>query len=84
MPVQWLYMLKDGSLISGSAASATSRDVVFSGSILPTGTNPIVARIAYWTDDESCKVNINTASEGTFWDTPACVTAAERSWRGPS
>ncbi|MGB8352357.1 MAG: Verru_Chthon cassette protein A, partial [Chthoniobacteraceae bacterium] len=25
---------------------------------------------AFWTDDESCKVNVNTASEGTFWDRP--------------
>jgi hypothetical protein len=24
----------------------------------------------FWTDDESCKLNINTASEGTYWDTP--------------
>jgi uncharacterized protein (TIGR02600 family) len=33
-------------------------------------SNPIVGRIAFWTDDETCKVNINTASEGTYWDTP--------------
>ena len=73
MPVKWLYMLKDGTLISGSAAG-TSKDVTFSGSIAPSGTNPIVARIAFWTDDESCKININTASEGIFQDTPVCNT----------
>lgn len=27
----------------------------------PSATNPIVGRIAYWVDDESCKVNVNTA-----------------------
>ena len=73
MPVQWLYMLKDGSLISGSAV-AGSRDVKFNGTIAPSGTNPIVARIAFWTDDESCKLNVNTASEGTFWDSMVCNT----------
>jgi hypothetical protein len=29
-----------------------------------------VGRIAFWADDETCKVNINTAAEGTYWDTP--------------
>lgn len=73
MPVQWLYMLKDGTLIPATGVG-NSKDVTFNGTILPSGTNPIVARIAFWTDDESCKVNINTASEGTFWDTPVCVS----------
>jgi|GEM_PF-1351831 len=27
----------------------------------PSATNPITGRIAFWVDDESCKVNINTA-----------------------
>ena len=73
MPVQWLYMLKDGTLIPATVVP-NSKDVQFSGTVTPTGTNPIVARVAFWTDDESCKVNINTASEGTFWDTPVCNT----------
>ena len=38
-------------------------------SLTPTAANPIVGRVAFWTDDESAKVNVNTASEGTFWDT---------------
>src|SRR5262249_35467051 len=74
MPVQWLYMLKDGTLIPATAAGGSSKDVIFKGSTAPTGINPIVARIAFWTDDETCKININTAAEGTFWDTPVCVT----------
>ena len=28
---------------------------------IPTKDNPIAGRIAFWTDDETCKVNINTA-----------------------
>ncbi len=31
-----------------------------------------MGRVAFWTDDESAKVNVNTASEGTYWDTPVC------------
>jgi Verrucomicrobium spinosum paralogous protein TIGR02600 len=32
-----------------------------------------VARVAFWTDDESCKINVNTASatdENSYWDIP--------------
>lgn len=74
MPVQWLYMLKDGTLLSATSAGANTSDagIVDPNGALASGTNPIVARIAFWTDDESAKVNINTASEGTFWDTPVC------------
>ncbi len=33
-------------------------------------SNPIVGRVAFWTDDETCKLNINTAGDGTYYDTP--------------
>ncbi len=56
MPVRWLYVLRDGTI---------------GNETLATENNPIVGRTAFWTDDESCKININTASEGTFWDTPS-------------
>lgn len=73
MPVKWLYVLQDGTMVPASAS--TGKDVtVGSGAVKPGATNPIVARIAFWTDDETSKVNINTASEGTFWDTPVCNT----------
>jgi hypothetical protein len=62
MPVKWLYVLKDGTI----------------GPItLGTDDNPVVGRTAFWTDDESTKLNINTASEGTFWDTPSVSSAQE-------
>lgn len=62
MPVQWLYVLNSGSIVpvdpaNQSIASATQDD-------------PIVGRIAFWTDDETSKVNINTASDSAFWDRP--------------
>jgi len=60
MPVQWLYMLKDGSLraIDGTGKIPDA-----------TKTNPIVSRIAFWTDDDTCKVNINTAAGDEWNDT---------------
>jgi len=65
MPVQWLYMLEDGTLTvpesfsSGEASNFTTP---------PTAENRIVGRLAFWTDDETSKLNINTASEGVYWD----------------
>ncbi len=66
MPVQWLYVLRDGTLVSPTGTGTTA---TFTG---VTSTNPIVGRVAFWTDDECAKVNLNTASEGTYWDTPVC------------
>lgn len=56
MPVEWLYVLKDGSLVSHAD--------------LTDPANPPTARIAFWADDETCKINVNTAGERTFWDRP--------------
>ena len=49
MQVAWVYVRQSGTNdFSGSPA-------------LGTGTNSIVGRYAYWTDDESSKVNLNLA-----------------------
>ena len=77
MPVKWLYMLKDGTLTTPSSASG--KVYTFSTNI-PTASNPIVGRIAFWTDDETCKLNINTASEGSFWATPSFSTSADQAF----
>jgi uncharacterized protein (TIGR02600 family) len=95
MPVQWLYILKDGAvgylndslqfnvldgssggLGSGAGTSSTPQDTYG----VPSETNPIVGRIAFWTDDESCKVNINTASEPTFASQPIYYHERDQSW----
>lgn len=55
MPVAWLYVLEDGSIVPRNQITATN---------LPVG------RIAFWADDESCKVNLNTAGERVHWDRP--------------
>lgn len=78
MPVEWLYQLQDGTLVPGLWQSDGSVQV--GGSIhgttyeQPSPTNPIVGRVAFWTDDETAKVNINTASEGLYWDEPRVNT----------
>jgi uncharacterized protein (TIGR02600 family) len=70
MPVSWLYVLRDGTLIAPDPSGATT--ATFTGaSTQPTSNNPIVGRIAFWTDDETCKLNINTASEGAPWNVPS-------------
>ena len=72
MPVQWMYILKDGTLItpiSGSGVQAT-----FSASSNLTSTNPIVGRVAFWTDDDTSKLNINTAG-GTWVSGASGATA---------
>ena len=65
MPVAWLYQLQDGTL--GPASNGTA-------------ANPIVARIAFWTDDETCKININTAGCGSPWNTPRVNSPDDIAW----
>ncbi len=72
MPVQWLYILKNGQMGTLSGSGGTSRFVPASSGAdsEPSEDNPIVGRIAFWTDDEACKININTAGEPTPWMVP--------------
>ncbi len=72
MPVKWLYVLGDGSLVIPVLNGANG--VTVAGA---SKANPIVGRIAFWTDDETSKVNINTASEGSFWDVPLAYNVQE-------
>lgn len=72
MPVSWLYVLSDGQVIAPTGTGATA---TVNGA---SKTNPIVGRIAFWTDDETCKININTASEGTYWDAPKVANDTEK------
>jgi uncharacterized protein (TIGR02600 family) len=74
MPVQWLYVLQNGTVVVPTASNAAGTQASVAGA---TTGNPIVGRIAFWTDDESCKVNINTAAEGIYWDAPRAFTNYE-------
>jgi hypothetical protein len=58
MPVRWIYVTANGSMVG--ADDAQRKDAV--------------ARIAFWADDETSKVNINTACGGVFFDTPCTNT----------
>jgi uncharacterized protein (TIGR02600 family) len=79
MPVTWLYMLKDGTIIAPDTSSTTTA-TFNSAPVQPSSNNPIVGRIAFWTDDETCKLNINTASEGSFWAVPSFSTSADQAF----
>ena len=84
MPVRWIYVLQDGTLSAPSSADGTGQTATWTGARKPAKDNPIVGRIAFWTDDDTSKVNINTAAgfvsptnaadqqkyAGSFWDTP--------------
>jgi hypothetical protein len=50
------------------------------GDAQPSPENPIVARLAFWADDESCKVNINTASEPTYMGKPTHFHERDKAW----
>ena len=83
MPVKWLYVLQDGTWVAPTSANGNVASFTgLSTAQTPTAANPIVGRMAFWTDDETSKVNINTASEGSFWDTPKAATEDEMQFAG--
>jgi len=67
MPGAWLYILKDGTVVTPTGV----KDVATVSGANPS--NPIVGRIAFWTDDETSKININTAGGGP-WIEPKIPT----------
>ena len=77
MPVEWMYILEDGTV--GALNNANSF-ISTNGGTAPSIANPIVGRIAFWTDDESCKININTASEPTFMSSPFFYHQRDAKW----
>lgn len=82
MPVRWIYVLQDGKLLVPDPAG-DGKTADFTGAVKPTPKNPIVGRIAYWTDDDTSKVNINTASEGVYWDMPRIMSVEDTGrWSG--
>lgn len=77
MPLRWLYMLRDGSM--GTMKNAGTQ-LEYVGSGTPSANNPIVARLAFWADDETCKINVNTAAEPTFLGTPRYYHERDKRW----
>jgi uncharacterized protein (TIGR02600 family) len=85
MPVRWMYVLRDGTIAAGTPDAEAGGMAVTGAS----AANPITGRIAFWTDDETCRVNINTAAGAafmgngappTFWDTPRFNAPDERNF----
>ncbi len=72
MPASWLYVLHDGTIVSPTGSANGSVTVPGASS-----ANPVTGRIAFWTDDDTSKVNINTASEGTYWNLPRLSSAED-------
>lgn len=80
MPVEWVYVLKDGTF---GVLDSSNRFIKPDGSQLSDvegRANPISGRVAFWTDDESCKLNINTASEPTYWTVPSLFHDRDLWW----
>lgn len=74
MPVRWLYQLEEGTL---GVVDEQGKFTPVVGEGRPGSGNRLRGRLAFWTDDETCKINVNTASEGVYWDTPRCSTREE-------
>lgn len=77
MPVEWIYVLRDGTT---GALDSSNKFISADGSTTPSAANPIIGRVAFWTDDESCKVNVNTASEPTFFAPPYFYHQRDSKW----
>ena len=75
MPVRWIYQLADGTLgtlvESGTGVGEDGHEFrTISGAGTPSRDNPMVARFAYWADDETAKLNLNVHAGGLAWDVP--------------
>lgn len=84
MPVRWMYVLQDGTMVSPANPSGSTVTVTGAST-----KNPIVGRVAFWTDDETTKVNVNTAAgsvsawnggaqQAAAWDVPRFRMLDER------
>ncbi|MBL9114814.1 MAG: Verru_Chthon cassette protein A [Verrucomicrobiaceae bacterium] len=80
LPVRWLYVLQDGTVGTMAQTPGGSANWVGGGGPSPTQENPIVGRIAFWTDDESTKININTAGEPALWELPLVYHKRDYDW----
>ncbi|NRB74668.1 MAG: Verru_Chthon cassette protein A, partial [Verrucomicrobiales bacterium] len=87
MPVRWIYQLADGTLgnLKDSASGGDSPAFefqAFSGNGVPSEKNQIVSRFAFWADDETTKLNVNTHAGGAAWDLPRAGGIIDRTLAG--
>lgn len=76
MPLRWMYVLQQGQIIAPDAASSATQVTFAGAATVPSATNPIVGRIAFWADDDTCKININTAGYGKVMASNNTVASA--------
>jgi uncharacterized protein (TIGR02600 family) len=86
MPAYWLYVRKDGFITAATNNGDGTVTVPNDNYTAPPGDtspnpNPIIGRVAFWTDDETCKVNINTAC-GDLWSPDTFVPVSGYSYNG--
>lgn len=67
MPARWLYQTEDGSI---GVLNDGMEFLPMYGGQNASETNRIVARFAFWADDETSKLNLNTHAGGLAWDIP--------------
>lgn len=91
MPVTWFYVLANGGIAIPQSVNATGEVTFSNTAVLPSPANPVVGRVAFWTDDDTCKLNVNTAGYGlnnisttnpymTYWDTPTQMSQQEETF----
>lgn len=85
MPVRWMYVLRDGTLTAPSSSEgdgliAKWDEATVGKGKVPTKVNPIVGRVAFWTDDDTSKVNINTAGGYTTKSLDARWDSGDKSY----
>lgn len=97
MPARWLYVLRDGTLTAPDRSGRNGEEALWDapkpGTAPPSRDNPIVGRVAFWADDDTSKVNVNTAAgftakdlghydrnsfAGSYWDQPRFSTVFDR------
>lgn len=72
LPVQWIYVRENGSHEAADTVDLTYNQA-----------NPLTGRYAYWTDDESARINVNTATAPTSVAldlTPLSTSSSGTSW----
>jgi len=91
MPVRWLYVLEDGKMAIPESVAADGKVTFTPDGAQPSAANPVVGRLAFWADDETAKLNLNTAGYArnddaywTYWDTPIVHTQEETRWLSDS
>lgn len=60
MRVGWIYVRRNGEREASQHPDLSNQE------------NPVVGRFAYWTDDESARINLNTAWKRAGNDVPPC------------